>query len=288
MPFAMLFTILTIVSSVLSFAVAQSLNEILSSHSSFSRIYGLLHQHDLLDTLGSRPNSTFFAMTDSALEGLADFGINLTTADPMIARAIMFYALLDGVHTTRTVDADDTPRIVHSVLRPPLFTNVTRGAAAKLSCVKNQESKCSLIVETGLGVRTPTLKPQFLFDNGVIHAIDSNMVLPHNISETGRLENLSAFAGLITKAGMLSAMDSLADTTIFMPEDDAINRMKPILKNLTPAELAAVISQHAVPNTVLYREQIGSHELSLRTNGGGTIRVYQGHDKHVYVSIRSC
>ncbi|USW47935.1 Putative FAS1 domain-containing protein [Septoria linicola] len=220
-------------------------------------------------------------MTDKALLGLADFGINLTTADPNIARAIFRYSELHGLHASKSVRGSvHQAQAVHSTLQPPLFNNVTKGQAAKLR--GSQEH--GIVLETGLGILTPVAEADIDFDNGIIHAIDSNMVLPHNISETARLsKDMTLFAELLSKSQSISTLETLSDATFFIPQDSAILALSPVLDMLTSAQLASIVKQHAVPNQVLYQNLIGETSTRLETLAGTSLQVRRGKRGEIYV-----
>ena len=177
---------------------AQSLGSTLATHNSFSILYDALDYLGLLDELNSARDATYFAPDNDALKYLADFGINLTTTDPTIARALIFYGLVDGIHSSNSVSKSGNVQLIHSELYPPLFTNVTEGQALKLATNKT-ESKPSIVLETGLQILTQVTESDIAFDYGLIHGTSTNMVLPHNVSETLRLGQLPEFLDLMAQ-----------------------------------------------------------------------------------------
>ncbi|KAF2172655.1 hypothetical protein M409DRAFT_49204 [Zasmidium cellare ATCC 36951] len=261
--------------ALLGEAAADSLRSVLSSRSSFSDLYNVLHFHDLLKDIDRIQNATYFAPNNDALKYLADFGINLTTADPSIARALLYYGLIDGQHSVESILQDDDIQLVQSALHPPLFTNVTDGQALKLRTKRNGEHS-TVVLETGLQVLTKLVETDIRFDHGVLHGTSTNMVLPHNISETLNLGNLHEFLRLVKVTDLVPELESLADVTFLFPHDKAIQKLRPVLDILSPIQLAAFVRNHAIPNHVLYGKVIGSANKTLQTVAGGsaTIRRY--------------
>ena len=277
------FPALAVAGCLLSRATAQSLDQVLAKRDSFSLLRDLLHQHGLVDELESTVNTTFFAMTNKAIHNLAGFGINLTTADPNIARAIFKYAQLDAIYTTDTVKAlHHEAEVVKTALQPPLFNNVTRGQAAKLRSNRTGGEN-GILVESGLGVLTPVVEADIPYDHGVIHAIDANMVLPHNISETARLGGMTEFLNLLERSDSVSRLEGLSDATIFSPQDEALARLQPVLDMLASEQLKSVVAQHAVPNRVLYQSLFDGVE-TLETLDGSTLRIRRGKRGEIYVN----
>lgn len=264
-------------------AAAGSLRSLLSAHSSFSDLYAVLRTHNLLKALDAVENATYFAPNNDALKYLADFGLNLTTADPEIARALLLYGLIKGVHSLESIKGYGEIQLVHSALFPPLFTNVTDGQALKLRANTTGE-KPSVLLETGLQVLTKVVETDIAFDHGLLHGTSTNMVLPHNISETASLGRLNEFLGLITTADLVLELESLSDVTLFIPHDEAIRKLRPVLDILSPVQLSAVVRQHAVPNHVLYDVMIGSTDQRVKTLSGGTLTIRRCSRGKIYVN----
>ncbi|KAM3419071.1 hypothetical protein BST61_g5026 [Cercospora zeina] len=277
------FSALAMASCLLSGVAAKSLDQVLSQHDTFSLLRELLHQHNLVDELESAATATFFAMTNKALYSLADFGINLTTADPNIARAIFKYAQLDAVYTRESIKAlHHEAKVVHTALQPPLFNNVTRGQAAKLRSNRTGDGT-EILLETGLGVLTPVVEADIPYDHGVIHAIDGNMVLPHNVSETARLGGMTGFLNLLERSDRIPKLESLSDVTIFIPQDEALAKLQPVLDMLTPEQLRSVVAQHVVPNQVLYQTLFDGVK-TLETLDGSTLHIRRGKRGEIFVN----
>lgn len=265
------------ISTTLQLISAISLGQTLRRHGSLSLLHEVLVNLDLLPGYEEAYNVTFLAMNDEAMIYLADWGLNLTRIDPNIARVILDYHIVEGVHLSEELLRQDLEhQIAHSILRPPVFTNVSDGPAVKLISRRPHDTKKSatLIAQSGLQSISNIVDVDLRYDSGVLHVIDRNLVLPHNISETTNLVNkLHEFWRLINKSQSRELLEELRDTTIFLPNDAAVQEVLPALDSLTPEELAAVIANHVVPTNVLYHTQFPSRAQEYSTLGGKKISV---------------
>lgn len=264
--------LIAIGSGLLSHATAQSLGSAIASQDSFSYLYNALVHHDLLETLNAARNSTYFAPNNDALQYLADFGINLTTTDPAIAKAIVLYGLTDGVHSSQSIIQSSQVQLARSALFPPLFTNVTDGQALKIR-TNGTGNGAGIVLETGLQILTKVVETDIPFDHGVMHGTSTNMVLPHNVSETAHLGHLDEFLHLLQGSGLEAEVNALADATVFIPHDKAISGLRPALDMMSKAQLAALIANHVVPNHVLYDSTLGGSRRTVKTLGGAEMTI---------------
>lgn len=274
--------------TALQFASATSLGQTLRSHGSLSLLHEILVKLDILPFYEEVHNVTFLAMNDEAITYLADWGLNLTQIDPNIARVILNYHIVQGIHLSEDlVRQDDEYQIAHSILRPPVFTNVSDGPAVKLISRRPHDANkdATLIAQSGLQSVSNIVDVDLRYDSGVVHVIDRNLVLPHNISETTNLVNkLHEFWRLIIKSQSRELLEELPNTTIFLPNDAAVQEVLPVLDSLAPEQLAAIIANHVVPNQVLYQTQFTSRSKEYSTLSGKTIRISQNSADNVTVN----
>ncbi|KXH60165.1 MFP1 protein [Colletotrichum salicis] len=253
---------------LLGSASAKSLSQALVGHGSLSMLHSLLKDLSLLERFETAERSTFLAMTDDALVGLANWGLNMSTIDPMLARAILEYHFLEGVFTSSDPSLKADVQLAHSVLRPPVLTNVTDGPVVKLAIIDG-----SLCAESGIQKVMHINESDIAHDNGVIHTIDSNLVLPHNISETTNLGNLHKFWEIIERSKTRESLEAMKDATVFLPDDIAVRQWSSALESLTPEQLATVVANHAVPNRVLYHSAFSAKGNEYMTLSGLKITV---------------
>lgn len=267
---------------------AVSLGQTLQRHGSLSLVHEVLVKLDLLPRYEEAYDVTFLGMNDEAMIYLADWGLNLTRIDPDIARAILDYHIVEGVHLSEELLRQNREhQIAHSMLRPPVLTNVSNGPAVKLMSRKADEANkhSALIAQSGVQSISNIVDVDLRYDSGVVHVIDRNLVLPHNISETTNLVNkLHEFWRLINKSQSTKILEELPDTTIFLPNDAAVQAVLPALDSLAPEQLAAVIANHVVPDCVLYHTQFTSRPKEYSTLSGKTISVTRNSTDDVLVN----
>ncbi|KAJ0384338.1 hypothetical protein COL922a_008584 [Colletotrichum nupharicola] len=228
-------------------------------------LHDLLVELDLLGTFEVLKNSTLIAMNDDAFEYLANWGMNLSSIDPELARGIMKYHFLEGFYTSTNPLLGMETQLIHTVLRPPVLTNVSDGAVVKLTAADNENP---FRVECGIQKVLPIVEADIDYDTGVLHIINDNLVLPHNLSETTNLGNLEKFWSLVKKAQMSEPLESLRDTTILLPSNEAMEKYKFHLESLVPEDLRTTINNHVIPNRVLYHLDFGETSEEVRTMSG--------------------
>ncbi|KAK2052965.1 fasciclin domain-containing protein [Colletotrichum caudatum] len=212
-------------------------------------LHDLLVELDLIGMFEEARNSTLLAMNDDAFEYLARWGMNLSSIDPEFARGIMKYHFLKGSYASTNALLGIETQLAHSVLRPPILTNVSDGAVVKLTAA---DDGGPFRVECGIQKVLPIVEADIYHDSGVLHTIDENLVLPHNLSETTNLGNLDGFWSLLEKAQMGELIESLQDTTIMLPSNEAVEKCKSQLESVPLEDLRATINNHVIPNRVLY------------------------------------
>lgn len=233
----------------------KSLKHVLASHGSLGMLHDLLMELDLMSTFEEARNSTLLAMNDNAFEYLANWGMNLSSIDPDLARGIMKYHFLEGSYASTNPLLGIETQLVHSILRPPILTNVSDGAVVKLLASDNEGP---FRVECGIQKVLPIVEADIYYDSGVLHIISENLVLPHNLSETTHLGNLDKFWGLVQKAQMSELLESLQDTTIMLPSNEAMEKYRFHLESFALEDLRTIINNHVIPNHVLYHPSFGT------------------------------
>ncbi|KAF7198017.1 Fasciclin-like arabinogalactan protein [Pseudocercospora fuligena] len=259
---------------------AGSLRETISQHESLHLLDGILDELKLYSTFADFENTTLFAMTDTAIHFLADWGINLTNIDTEIAESILKYHLVDGIYSSTDLSKSGQSQIAHSILAPPHFTNVSTGAAVKLG---GGHADDPVFVESGLQKVLQVVDADVHYDGGVIHTIDSNLVLPHNLSETTNVGGLHNFWNLVEKSGANVKLESLQDATFLIPHNEAV-KLQSNLDKFSQSQLADVVAYHAVPNRVLYSRNISEDSRTYKTLHGLDITVERSPHGHILVN----
>ncbi|KAH5605169.1 fasciclin-like arabinogalactan protein elcF [Parastagonospora nodorum] len=252
---------------------AHSLSTLLSTHPTLSTLHSLLKQFSLLDDFNTLANITVIAPTNQAYLDLANWGFNVSQIPAPVARALFQYHVLDGEWESESIIGKG--KVVHTYLKPPVLTNVTAGAAVKLSSVDG-----TIMTESGLGVAGGVEDVNLRFDGGVLHTLNASMVLPHNITLTAQINGLGRFLELMNRAGVVAEFEGLKDVTVFVPHDDALEKAD--VGKMSKEQLASLLRGHVVPNRVLYGEVFGKKggykssngwEIHVGKTAGGTLTV---------------
>ncbi|KAH8730336.1 FAS1 domain-containing protein [Phaeosphaeriaceae sp. PMI808] len=258
-------------------SASTTLKSLISSHPKLSILYGLLQQFDLIEKLNDLDNITVIAPTNQAYIDLANWGFNLSEAPAPMARAVLRYHVLEGDYASETINK--YPRIVHTYLKPPILTNVTQGATVKL----RKDNGGKVITHSGLNVAGSVEEEDMQFNGGVLHTLNSSMVLPHNITLTAEFLGLTRFLTLLEKAGLVEEFETLKDITVFIPHNDALKNTFGLLSLLTQTELANVLRSHVIPNEVVYGETMGEGG-KYKSLSGRKLLIEQGRDKGIIVN----
>jgi uncharacterized surface protein with fasciclin (FAS1) repeats len=105
--------------------------------------------------------------------------------------------------------------------------------------------------------------------NGVIHIIDTVLIPPTTASSTALTAGLTELAAALTKAGLVSTVDSLTGITVFAPTNEAFARVN--WRALPVADLTNVLLYHVVP-AVAYSTDL-SNGLSVKTLQGASVTI---------------
>ncbi|KXT06828.1 hypothetical protein AC578_7217 [Pseudocercospora eumusae] len=253
---------------------SQSLQEALNAESSASTFLSLLQQFDLLYSFGSLSNVTVLAPTNQAYDDLAKWGFNVSEVPAPVAKALLSYHALHGVYMAENLVLGNEAIVTHSHLVPPVLTNVTKGAAVKLSRGQSRH----VVTESGLQVIGGTERSDIIFDAGVIHMLNSSMVLPHNISLTAEVNELTSFLDAVEKAGLIPEFEGQADVTVLIPHNGALRGFQQLMKLLSPEQMALVLRYHVIPNEVLYQGIIPHGKSTYDTLEGSSVSVERHND----------
>lgn len=266
--------------ALFALTTSRSLKATLASQPTLSYFNGYLEQFDLIDEFDARTDITVLAPTNQAYTSLAQWGFNLSLVEPFIARALLQYHFLEGRWTSQDIPSapDAAPNVVHTFLQPPILTNVSSGAAVKL-----QRSGSTIITESGLQVVGAVETADIKFHGGVLHSLNSSMVLPHNISVTAEFNGLSQFLEHLDTAHVVGKIESLKDVTVFIPQNTAWENIDTLLHRLDNRKLAAVLGFHIVPGKVLYREDLAKGNGEFETLQGATLKTRVQKDGSILV-----
>jgi len=115
-----------------------------------------------------------------------------------------------------------------------------------------------------------------------VHIIDSVIQPPVNISATVSALGLTSAARVLARAGRARAVDSLAEVTVFAPNNDAFKSVAGVLSDLTRSQVAEIFNYHIVPGFVGYSpflrngarfKAANGKVLAIRTDPAGQVFV---------------
>lgn len=166
----------------------------------------------------------------------------------------------------------DTPSFPKTLLMNSTYTNVTGGQVVKAETEDN-----SVVFTSGLLRESRVVTADVTFTGGIVHIIDSVLTIPVNDSATAVAANLTALAGALTTANLVSTVDSASDVTIFAPSNAAFAAIQNLAANLSTEMLSSVLTYHVVQGTVGYSSSLTSGAMLTTLNGGQvTITIDQG------------
>lgn len=187
----------------------------------------------------------------------------------------MTYHVLNG--TIRSTDITNTPAFPKTLLTNSTYTNVTGGQV-----VKAETEDGGVVFTSGLLMQSKVVTADVTFSGGIVHVIDSVLTIPANDSTTALAANLTALAGALTTADLVSTVDTLQDVTIFAPSNAAFAAIQNLAANLTTEQLSAVLTYHVVQGTVGYSSALTSG-MMLPTVQGGRVTITLN-DGNVFVN----
>lgn len=120
------------------------------------------------------------------------------------------------------------------------------------------------------------------FDNGIIHIIDSLLLIPLSVSETLISGNWTALAGAAAQTDLVTPLESLSDITIFCPNNDAFQRLAAGSLDVSNKGLAEILQYHVVQGTVGYSTALSN--TTLPTLNGKDVQITITDDGAVFVN----
>lgn len=105
------------------------------------------------------------------------------------------------------------------------------------------------------------------FTGGVIHVIDTALVVPENISATAVAADLTAAAGALMNAKLVETLDTAKDVTVFAPNNAAFQAIGSALPNMTAQDIARILEYHVVNGTVGYSSTLMNGTTLKAMNG---------------------
>lgn len=184
-------------------ASGQSLTDVISQTPDLSTLGSLLQSFPAVaSTLANATNITVLAPTNAAFAAFLTASTNASIqADAGLVPAVLSYHVLSG--TIRSTDITSTPAFAKTLLTNATYANVTGGQV-----VKAQTEGSNVVFTSGLLAKSHVSTADVTFSGGVVHIIDSVLTVPQTPSATAVGANLTALAGALTQANLVSAVDT--------------------------------------------------------------------------------
>ncbi|KIW12391.1 hypothetical protein PV08_09668 [Exophiala spinifera] len=246
-------------------AVSQQLTSVLQNATELSNLTTYLGLFpDFTQTLSGLQNITLLAPNNQAFAEFlnSSAGAALAQNDTALIQAVFSYHVLNG-----TYNAFDNVSFAPTLLQPTQYTNVTGGQVVGLYDDDDEE-----YIVSGLLSRANLTGTSLNFTGGVVHVIDSVLIIPQNISETAVQLNLTAAVGALTNASLAEAVDQMTDVTCFVPNNAAFRAIGSALSNLTTEQLTSILQYHVVEGVVGYSTGL-ENGTSLMTAQGTNVTI---------------
>ncbi|PWW76858.1 Fasciclin-domain-containing protein [Tuber magnatum] len=252
--------------------VAQSIVELLSGRPELSNFTSFASRDSgFITTLSSASNITVLAPNNEAIaNAMKSMPSNiLNRADHV--RSLLDYHVLNG--TYRSADLGDKPKFWPTILNHEHFANLTAG--------EQQVVKAVLMDDHGAlysGFDRPSMvsRADMSFNRGLVHIIDSVLVLPANVSTTAITLNLTAVAGALATANLTHTVDTLSGVTIFAPSNAAFQAIGNLVGGLSHEKLVSILNYHVVPVRAFSVDLTNDQKLKTAQGGEITIRTNNG------------
>lgn len=124
---------------------------------------------------------------------------------------------------------------------------------------------------TGLLNNASTVGNASNYTGGYIHIIDQVLTIPENCSQTAVELGTSSLVGALEAANLVSAVDSLPDITVFVPNNAAFQAIAGTLATLPVANVTDILEYHVINGTVGYSTMLSN--TTLMTLEGGNLKI---------------
>ncbi|KAM0354346.1 hypothetical protein ACHAPU_001390 [Fusarium lateritium] len=245
-----------------------------SENDTLSELTGLISaQPSLLRDLSRLRNVTILAPSNDAIkELLKDTTIaRMVQRDPSSIAGILQYHVLNGTYYASNITAMDAPAFVPTMLNNATYANVTGGQRVEVMAMNDTVSFYS-----GFRAQSNVTKADLNFTGGVIHIINRVLTIPKNLSDTAIAANLTAVAGALTEANIVSNLTNERNITVFAPSNSAFAKIGSILANLSSTDLEGILGYHVVNNTVGYSSDLKNGSLTSSAGEKLNIKIDNG------------
>ena len=255
-------------------ASAQSLASVLGGAAQLSNLTTYLGLYPTFENaLGSMTNITLLAPNNEAFAKAlnSSTGAAIQANDTATIQALFSYHVLQGTYS----NFSSMPDFVHTALNTTSYSNVTGGQ------VVEAVGGNSNTFYSGLLQNSTTNGTTVNFTGGVIHIIDEFLTIPLNVSESAIQLGLSSAVGALEAAGLVDTLDGLSDVTVFVPNNEAFQRVASAIATADIMTLTSVLEYHVINGTVAYSTLLSNTTIPTLNGDNVTISL---RDNSVFVN----
>ncbi|CAL4098042.1 unnamed protein product [Meganyctiphanes norvegica] len=234
--------------------VTKTLSEIILADDRFTILRQLLIKDDMMTTLKEAGQLTVFAPTDSAFKKISPAALQ---------------SLMNGNACLKTV-------LKNHVLGNVICSAAVQGKARTVNILddylmlERDDDDKMFVGEAQI------ISRDIMGTNGVMHIIDAPL-MPQEakpVMDVLSANNLTRFLELVEAAGMTEEISKMADATIFVPSDEAINAMTEEELNNLMADKTALreVLQYHMSSPALGARDVENNHL-VNTNAGNPLRI---------------
>ncbi|TVY85341.1 Fasciclin-like arabinogalactan protein [Lachnellula suecica] len=261
-----------------------SLTQVLASqNSTLSTLNSLLAtQPQLAAMLASAKDITLLAPSNAAFAKFVEEPANqMAASDPATLMGVLQYHVLQttvpasGFTTTMQflptmLGATTSNSSMNTMNMTTMMSDVTGGQVVG-GVVMGEKVE----LMSGLKSMSTVQTADIMFTGGVMHIIDTVLTVPSPPSTSALDSQLTALAGALKSANLLTAVDDLKDVTIFAPSNKAFQNIGSATPMLTEQQLSGILEYHVINGTVGYSSLLttGLANESFPTLAGGNVMV---------------
>ncbi|TVY94452.1 Fasciclin-like arabinogalactan protein, partial [Lachnellula willkommii] len=219
----------------------------------------------ILLQLPSTQGVTILAPSNDAFKKIPYTELNkaFSNNDQDVITNVLEYHLLQGSRTAGELVPGD------SVFIPTLLTNEAYSNVSGGQRVQNVKQSGDVVVF------------DLKFTGGVVQVIDSLLIPPYNLTGTLNPFNLTSFEGALYQTKKLDNFSTAANSTIFVPNNDAFQLLGPAIANMTVEALGSVLDYHLLPNQVVYSTGLTNGTKFSTQQGGNVTILHSGNSLYV-------
>ncbi|RPA89864.1 Fasciclin-domain-containing protein [Choiromyces venosus 120613-1] len=268
---------LTLLLTLAAGSTAQSIVDLLEGTPELSNLTSIAVMYpDLITTLSGASNITILAPNNKAFSDAMKMMPAAMAKNTEYIRSLLTYHVLNG--TYRAVGFGDDSRFLPTLLTDKKFANLTAGDSQVVKAILMDDHAS---VYSGLNKTSMVSRADTYFTGGVVHIIDSVLTLPMNVSTTAIAANLTAVAGALAQANLVTTVDTLTSITVFAPSNPAFQAIGNLVGGLSNKQLASILTYHVVPDRAFTSDLTNNQKLRTIQGEELTIRLDDG---DVYVN----